>query len=192
MLRYSLASNRDVRRGLGSYANALYSIIKHSGYTLSEELWCARIGADKFFEAVELGILEAEEIGGEEDIEREGQVIKENPPKPVESKTYKINKFVAYSANNAGPVWEQAVVIELEINGQNGHIRLYQSGKGQVAHKEEWTTDNLDLANHVCDNLEQLKEEMLNQVGDKTLFGEDTGPFQYDVLSRCPGTDETN
>lgn len=173
---YKLVDAHQTNRSAGRYVNRLRSILNIGLGVLPESKWRAEVGDDKFEEALEYGLLVVEEFpsapeqAAPEEIEREGNVIKEQPS------TMNVDRVVSFSAEGNKAVF----VAEVTSNGQSGMVRMVRDGS-----RSEWTTDNLDLlSDEMCKDLANLGEAVWKNA-PKEVSGADSGPLPYAVRSVC-------
>ena len=169
---YALAPEKDVRRGMGSYLNCLYTILRSAGYQFTTTEWCQRVGADKFYEGVKYGLLIQEDIQDNHEPRGGEYVIKEQPPQTMQDGDVKVDGIVA--------VGKDALTAKITYRGKTGLVRMQKIGI-----KEEWSTNDIDMVDsEFCGLLDSLEKQISGAPKPQTATT-DAGPLKYHLRSRC-------
>jgi hypothetical protein len=165
-------SARESHRSHGHYTNRFRSTIAHFGI-LTEDEWRQNIGDTKFEDAKSFGLL-VEEVEPEEELEREGTVIKEKPVAPKQGSPLEVSEVICYKTDP-----EHILVAKVRHNNVEGMMRL-QRGAGQG-----WSTDNIDLIDaELCKDLAAAQEELWQKAPNQAT-GDDPGTYAYNIRSQC-------
>lgn len=171
-VQYSLTAEKDVRRGMGSYLNCLYTILKSAGNQFTTTEWCQRVGADKFYEGVQYGLLIQEDIQDNYEPRGGEYIIKEQPPQTMQQGDVKVDAIIA--------VGKDALTAKITYRGKTGLVRMQKVGS-----KEEWSTNDIDMVDsEFCGLLDSLEKQMSSEPKPQRAVA-DTGSLKYHLRSRC-------